>query len=148
MGGQELFLDPADRQDPSRSVISPVIATFRLTGISVRREMMAVAMVMPRTALPWRSSFRDVDMDIEVLVQIPGDVELEDHAPHIAESGLGRFLHDLAQLSGQREISLTVDFGRLEGQELPAELGPAMPMEAPISSFLSIRERLNLAIPR
>ncbi len=68
-----------------------------------------------------------MDVDVEVAMEVPGDVELVDLAADKTEGRLGGFLHDLAQLSGQGEAPLAVDLVGLEPQELAAELRPGHP---------------------
>jgi hypothetical protein len=42
----------------------------------------------------------------------------------IRHGRLGRFLHHVAQLAGQRQLALTVDHARLGAQDRAADFGP------------------------
>ena len=92
---------------------------------SVQTEMSAVAMVIPAEGPSlgmapsgmwmWKS-FCGEDLDV--------DPELRGVGPGIAQGGLGRFLHDVAQRAGQEQPALALHLRRLDEQDLAARLGP------------------------
>ncbi len=63
-------------------------------------------------------------MDIDVPVEIPRKAKGRGSRPHITHRRLGRLLHDVAQLAGQRQAALALHDCRFGGQDGAADLGP------------------------
>jgi hypothetical protein len=103
---EDLLLEPADRQHVPASVTSPVIARSLRTGMRVSAETSAVAMVMPATGRPSGSRPRDVNVDVDLLVEVALEPELLGPRAHVAHRRLRRFLHHLAEAAGDEELAL------------------------------------------
>ncbi len=80
-------------------MISPVIATSWRTGMRVSAETSAVAIVMPADGPSLGiAPFGHVDVDVDVLVEVPLQPELVGARAHVAHRRLRRLLHDVAEL--------------------------------------------------
>ena len=109
-GRQDLFLDAADRQARDRSsVISPVMARRGLTGVLVSAETSAVTMVTPADGPSFgNGTGGHMNVDIGVLVEVGIQPKFERLGTHPGQRGLCRFLHDVADLTGDREMASTL----------------------------------------
>jgi hypothetical protein len=84
VGGEDLLLDAADRQDQlPRSVISPVIATSGPDRVPIRSDTMAVNMVTPADGPSFgHPARRHVDVDVDGLDDV--DLDAERRGPALA----------------------------------------------------------------
>ena len=61
-----------------------------------------------------------VDVDVELAVEVAGDAELLGSRAHVAHRRLRRFLHHVAELAGQREMTLTRHQCRFRDEDFAA----------------------------
>ena len=125
-GRQDLFLDAADRQHlaAQRDLAGHGQVVLHRPARS-SSEASAVAMVMPADGPSlgtapagtwmWRS---------RVLEEIRGDAQALGARADVAERGLRRLLHDVAQLAGERQALLAGHLRRLDEEDVAAVRRP------------------------
>src|SRR5690606_730982 len=74
-----------------------------------------------RAVLGYRT-FRHVDVDVRELMEVRGDVQVLGPGADVAEAGLRRLPHDLAQFPGERQPALSLDDRYFDGQHVAAVL--------------------------
>ena len=108
-----------------RSVISPVMAMSRCTGILRHgREQRRGHRDAGRRAVLRDRSLGDVDVDVEDGVEVGIESEQLRARADVRQRRARRLLHHVAELAGQRQVALAArerDFGR---QDLAADFGP------------------------
>ena len=125
LGRQDLFLDAADREDvaPEGDLSGhghvPADLGVRAQGDEGRGDGHA-----GRRPVLGDGALGDMDVEIVLLEEPVVDAEFPGVGPGIAQGGLGGFLHDFAQGTGQREVPLPLHLGRLDEEDLAAGLGP------------------------
>ena len=116
MSRQQLLLDSPDRQ-----YFSPERDLSRHRDIAANRNLRQSAYQGSRHRdSGGRTIFRNralwnMDMEIEPTVEIFGNSKQLSPGPHIAHRGLSRFLHDVSEFAGQRQLAFTFHqsgFGR------------------------------------
>src|SRR5262249_9175539 len=68
-----------------------------------------------------------VDVDVQVTVEVLRQAKISGARTHVTHRRLRRFLHDIAQLAGERQPALAFHQRSLGAQHLPADLGPGKP---------------------
>src|SRR6185312_9318745 len=125
VSGQELLLQATDGQylaaqgDLTRH---GDIGAHRNLG-QRRDERRAHADTRARAVLG-RCAFGDVQVDVMLLIELTVEPQHLRAAAHHSHRCLDRLLHHLAQLAGVLELALAGDHGRLDGQQLAADLCP------------------------
>jgi hypothetical protein len=69
-----------------------------------------------------------------LLVEVGLEAEGQAARAHVRDRRLGRLLHDLAELAGQRELALAAADRDLGRQQVAAAIVTARPLARPISS--------------
>ena len=69
-------------------------------------------------------AFGNVNVEIETTVEIFGNSKHVRPRPHIAHRGLSRFLHDVAEFSGQRQLAFACHQRRFGRKDFAANFGP------------------------
>ncbi len=72
-----------------------------------------------------RRAFRQVDMNIRLLVKILGNPEFTCAASHDGERRRDGLLHDLAEFPGGGHLAFARQLSRFDGQQLAADFGPS-----------------------
>src|SRR5258708_6906499 len=82
-------------------------------------------------------------MDVNVDAMIETTIESEHLGPraHVGERGLRRFLHHVAELSGDSQLAASGDDRHLDAEQLSAKLRPRKPGRDP-----DLRHRLGRAV--
>ena len=125
---QKFFLNAADRQNLSakRDLSRHCdIATHR--NSSQRADQRCRHRDAGRRAVLRNRAFRYVDVQVQMTVEIFGNSKQVRSRPHITHCGLGGFLHDFAQLSGQRQLALARHQRCFSGKDFAAHFGPRQP---------------------
>ena len=107
------------------SVSSPVIATSSRTGRPVTSDISAVAIVIPALGPSFGiAPGRHVDVQVVGGEPVVGQVGV---AAHVGQRGLRGLLHDVAELTGDRQLALAGHRGRLDEQHVAADRRPGQP---------------------
>ena len=127
-GGQELLLQPPDRQDLSTQRDLARHRHVRAHGDAGQHghQGRAHADTRARAVLRGRT-LRHVDVDVVLLVEVRVHAEALAAAPHHRHRRLDRLLHHVAQLARVDQLALSGHHGGLDGQEVPTDLGPGEP---------------------
>ncbi len=107
------------------SVISPVMATSRRAGrlVKQRQERHGDRDACRRTVL-LDGAARHMDMDVLALEEVLVDPEGGGAAPDIAQRGLHRFAHHLAEGTGDDQLLVALHPGRFDENDVTAGPGP------------------------
>src|SRR5690554_541899 len=125
VGCQQLFLQPADRQYPAPQCDLSghgYIGPHRNSG-QCRNQRGAHADTGARAVFRGRT-FRNVDVQIVLFMEIISDSEPCCTAANHGERSLDRLLHHITQRTGFHHATLTRGQGAFDGQQFAAHLGP------------------------
>ena len=75
-------------------------------------------------------AFRKVDVGVECLIEVFGEPECFGAASDVGIGGLGRFFHDVTELSGQDEVTLAFDGDRFGVEDFTADGSPCETVHA------------------
>ena len=122
--GEDLALQPADREDPTaerdlaghRHVLADGDAGQGADDRGGHRDPGG------RTVLR-DAAGRDVDVERVLLEDLALDAELAGVGPRPRQAGSRRLAHDLAQLAGEDEVLVALHLGDLDGDDVAADLG-------------------------
>ena len=73
----------------------------------------------------------DVEVEVRPLEQVLVDAEPRSVAPDEAQGGVGRLLHDVAELTRELELALALHPGGLDEEDVPPDRGPGQPRGHP-----------------
>ena len=118
------FIPPTGRTSPRR-VISPVMATSLRTGLPVSKEVRAVNMVTPAEgpSLGMAPAGTWIWMSLESK-KFSGIFRVLGFGPYVAQRRLGRFLHDLPQLTGQGKAFTPLHARGFDEEDVPSGRSP------------------------
>ncbi len=68
-----------------------------------------------------------MDVDVHLLIKVPGEIELTGPGPHVAHGSLGRLLHHIAQFPSNGEVPLSWHYCCLYMEHSAARLCPGKP---------------------
>ena len=124
MGGQDFFLQPADREYAAPQVISPVMATSLRTGILLRADTIEVAIVIPADGPSLGMAPSGTCTWMSRFWWKSGSSPSCCAGADVAQGRLRRLLHDLAKLSGDGHLALAGHDHGFDPQNVASELGP------------------------
>lgn len=111
------------------SVTSPVIATSCATGMwRERTDKCRYHCDSRRGTVLRHGSFGNVNVYILGLVEIGGYAVLARDLTDVAERGLGGFLHNVAELTGEFKLARAVKHSRFDLKHIAAVLGVRQPV--------------------
>ena len=133
-----------------RSVTSPVIPTSARTGRPVSNDANAVVIATPALGPSLGTAPAGTWTWNRPLVESVGrDVELVGVRAHVRERDPRRLLHDVAELSGEREPVLPArPRGRLDEQNVAPGAGDGEAVATPGTAVRSAALKKNLLRPR
>ena len=108
-----------------RSVISPVIATLRLTGVFGQNGYHGHGHGdTGGGAVFGNRPFGNVNVEIVFGKDILFDLELASPGARVGKSRLGGLLHDFTELAGENQIALSLHDGCFDEENVPAGGSP------------------------
>ncbi len=143
VGCQELLFDPTDGQHLAAQGNLAGHSDVALHGnLGQRAHHCGGQRDTRRRAVLGDRTLRDVDVDIDMPVEVRAQSQPRRPRPDVADGGLPRLLHYVAEFSGEQKLALARHDGGFDIEDLAAHLGPRESRGQPDFALL-----LRLRIP-